>query len=168
MKTHSAPKNVWLATPEDQIKYTYGVDNHKKDSRYVQYTLHSEYEALEAENKSLEFDRDTLLEQCNGWIDTAKALQQQVESLKADAGRDNAIPDAPHGYTGVQNSELSRLREIEHRAWHVFGAMCDDGGEFYTIDKEISDSDLDVLHNLLPEDHPKIDAAIQAAGEEGK
>lgn len=54
----------------------------------------------------------------------------------------------------AKDSELERLRAIEHHAWHLYDAMCDDGSETLKIDKQVSARDLDALDELLPEDHP--------------
>jgi hypothetical protein len=60
----------------------------------------------------------------------------------------------PEGFA----DEYRRLREIEHRAWHLLDdAMSEDkpDGEVVTIDAT-GNVDLAVLHELLPEDHPDV------------
>lgn len=72
----------------------------------------------------------------------------------APAPQSRQAPDCPYGYTAVENSNLARLKEIEHRCWHIFDEMCDDGSDELKIDKQVSEIDLGILHDLLPEDHP--------------
>lgn len=81
-------------------------------------------------------------------IDSAHFLREHLASYPAPTP------------AGVPDEELARLREIEHRAWHLLDAATTEGEGDYeklTIDGYLSREDLDVLNELLPEDHPPID-----------
>ncbi len=104
----SAPKEVWIYRPSEAVKYTQGIDDERVLDDSAHYILHSEYEALQAENARL---RAANVE-CVDWFNQTaeenaqlkivsdiqlgayencsaerKALQQQVEALRADAKR---------------------------------------------------------------------------------
>ena len=93
-------------------------------------------------------------------IDSAHFLREHLASYPAPTP------------AGVPDEELARLREIEHRAWHLLDAATTEGEGDYeklTIDGYLSREELDVLNELLPEDHPPIDetgrALLGARGE---
>lgn len=50
--------------------------------------------------------------------------------------------------------ELKRLREIEHRTWHLLDDSMDEDGTL-KIDME-NNTDLEKLYELLPDAHPEI------------
>lgn len=52
------------------------------------------------------------------------------------------------------SEELSRLREIEHRVWHLLDASCEDSNTELTIDLEVAGDDYRKLLDLMPEAHP--------------
>ena len=53
----------------------------------------------------------------------------------------------------VANAELTRLRAIEHHAWHLLDESGDAGDGLLTVLKGV---DYEALDRLLPEDHPVI------------
>lgn len=73
-------------------------------------------------------------------------------------------------YTAPQpqaaGEELARLREIEHRVWHLLDASCEDSvGTELTIDLEVAGDDYQKLLDLMPEAHPAAPSSPAAANE---
>ena len=77
-------------------------------------------------------------------LNGVQCAMQWMDSLQA-------APSA----TTAPVAELARLREIEHRVWHLL----DDSEERTDEVAIFAGADLDALLALIPEDHPAIDAA---------